>query len=67
MLDDQTEPQLVTTFLLQVYVRELHNSRVSDPNDGGTKDARYEDDNMIISDSTLYSLLPPQLKQISAR
>ena len=47
-------------------VREPQNSLVSDPNDGGLKDDRYEDDNIIISDSTLRSLLPPQLKQMSA-
>ena len=35
MLDDQTEPQLVPKNLLQVSVRELHNSLVSDQNDGG--------------------------------
>ena len=46
---------------------ELHNSLVSDPNDGGIKDARDEDGKIIISDSTLRSLLPPQLKQKSAR
>ena len=46
--------------LLQVSVRELHNSLVSDPNDGGLKDARYEDGKIIISDSTLRSLFPPQ-------
>ena len=67
MLDDQIEPQLVPKLLLQVSVRELHNSLVSDPNDGGIKDARGEDDNIIISDSTLRSLLSPQLKQMSAR
>ena len=60
MSDDQTEPQLVPKFLLQVYVIEVHNSLVSDPNDGGSKDARDEDDNIIISDSTLRSMLPPQ-------
>ena len=48
-------------------VRELHNILVSDPNDGGLKDARDEDGKIIISDSTLRSLLPPQLKQMSAR
>ena len=48
-------------------VRELHNSLVSDPNDVGLKDARDEDGKIIISDSTLHSLLPPQLKQMSAR
>ena len=45
MFDDQIEPQLVPKLLLQVSVRELHNSPVSDPNDGGIKYARYEDDN----------------------
>ena len=67
VLDDQTEPQLVPNFLLRVSVRELHNSLVSDPNDGGLKDARDEDGKIIISDSTLCALLLPQLKQISAR
>ena len=50
-----------------MYVRELHNILVSDPNDSGIKDARYEDGKVIISDSTLCSLLPPQLKQMYAR
>ena len=67
MLYDQTEPQLVPKLLLQVSIRELHNSLVSDPNDGGLKDARDEHGKIIITDSTLRSLLPPQLKQMSAR
>ena len=67
VLYDQTEPQLVPKFLLQVSVRELHNSLVSDPNDGGFKDARDKDGKIIISNSTMRSLLPPQLKQMSAR
>ena len=50
-----------------MYVREIHNSLVSDPNDGGLKDDRDEYDKIIISDSTLRSLFPPQLKQMSAR
>ena len=53
MSDDKTEPQLVPKFLLQVSVRELHNILVSDPYDGGLKDARDEENNIIISDSTL--------------
>ena len=53
MLDDQTEPQLVPKMLLQVSGIELHNSLVSDPNDGGLKDARDENGKIIISDSTL--------------
>ena len=47
-------------------VRELHNILVSDPNCGDLKYARDEDDNIIISDSTLRSVFPPQLKQMSA-
>ena len=67
MFDDQTEPQLVPKFSLQVSVIELYNSLVSDPNDGGIKDAREEVNNTIISDSTLRSLLSPQLKTFSPR
>ena len=67
MFDDQTEPQLVPKLLLQVSVRELHNILVSDPNDGVPKYAKDEDDIIVISDSTLRSLLPHQLKQMSAR
>ena len=48
-------------------VRELHNSLVSDPNDGGLKAVRGEDGKIIISDSTLRSLFPSQSKQMSAR
>ena len=59
-LDDHTEPQLVPTLLPVVSIRELQNSLVSDTNDGGPKDARDEDDNIIISYSTLRSLLPQQ-------
>ena len=50
LLDDQTEPQLVPKLLLQVSVRELHNSIVSDTNDGGLKYDRGEDGKIIISD-----------------
>ena len=63
MFDDQTETQLVTKLLLQVYVRELHNRLVSDLTDGGIKYAREEENNSIISDYTFCSLFPPKLKQ----
>ena len=56
IFDYQTEPQLVTKVLTQESLRELHNSLVSDQNDGGLKFARDEDVNIIISDSTLRSL-----------
>ena len=67
MFDDQTEPKLVPKLLLQVSVRELHNSLVIDPNDSSLKYYRDEDDNIIIIDSTFCSLFPPQLKQMSAQ
>ena len=67
MSDDQTEPQLVTKLLLKVSVREMNNSLVSDTNDFGPKYARDEDGNIIISNFVLRSMLPPQLKQMSAR
>ena len=63
VLYDQTEPTLVPKLLLQVSVRELHNSLVSDPNDGGLRDASDEYGKIIISNSTLRSLLPPQFKK----
>ena len=44
-------------------VRELHNILVSDPNDDGINYARDEDDNIIIIDFKLHSLLPPQLNK----
>ena len=62
-----TEPQLVPKFLLQVSVREIHNNLVSATQYGGLKEARDEDDNISISDSTLRSLLLPQLKKMSSR
>ena len=67
MFDDQTKPQLVPKLLLQVSVRELHNSLVSDTNDGGLKDIRDKDDNIIIRYFTMRLLFPPQLKKVSAR
>ena len=60
---DYTEPQLIPELLLQVYIRELHNNIVSATKYGGLKEARDEDDNIIISDSTLRSLFPPQFKK----
>ena len=61
-IDGHTEPQLVPKCLLYLSVRELHNKLVISTIDGGLKEAREEDDNIFISDYTLRSLLPPQLK-----
>ena len=66
-IDGYTELQLVPKLLLKVYVREPHNNLVSATKDDGLKEARYEYDNIIISDSKLRSLLPPQFKKNSSR
>ena len=63
-IDGYTELQLFPKLLFQVSVRELHNNLVSATKYGGLKEARDEDDNIIISDSTLCLLLPPQFKKI---
>ena len=58
-IDGHTEPQMVPNILLQFSIRELHNKIFSDADNVGLKEARYEDDNIIISDYTLRSLLLP--------
>ena len=50
-----------------MFVRELHNNLVSAIKDGGIKEARDEDDKIIIIDSTLSSLFTPQFKKIPSR
>ena len=64
IIDDYTKPQLVPKLLLHFSVREFHNNLISATKYGGLKEAWDEDDNIIISDSILYSLLPPQFKNI---
>ena len=43
-------------------VRELHNNNVGETDNGGLKEAINEDDNIIISDSTIRSLFPPKFE-----
>ena len=59
-IDGHTEPQLVKKHLLHVSVSELYNNLVRATKDGGLKEVIDEDDNIIISDSTLRSLFPTQ-------
>ena len=66
-IDGHTEPQLVPKLLLQVSVIELHKKLVSNADNVGLKEARDENDNIIISDFTLRSLLPTQLKIKSSK
>ena len=66
-IDGQLVPQLFSKFLFQVSVRELYSSIVIHHLEGGLKKARDAEDNIIISDSTLRNILPPQLKKMTAQ
>ena len=61
--DVYTEPQLVPKLLLHVSVREPDNNLFGATKYGGLKEARYEDNNIPISDSILRSLFPPKFKK----
>ena len=49
-IDAKVEPRLVPKYLLQVSVREQHNSMVIPVEEGGVKEARDTDNDIIISD-----------------
>ena len=52
--DSNSETKLVPNILIQVSIREIHNSKY----------VIYADNNIIISDSTLRNISPPQLNKI---
>ena len=64
-IDVQVETQLVQKLLLHVLVREIHNSMVIPLEEGGLKEARNAYNNIIISDSALRNILPPQLNKMT--
>ena len=53
--------------LLGVFFGEIYNSMVSLSEEGGMKEAIYEQNNIIKSNYALCTILPIQLKNISAR
>ena len=66
-IEVKLEQHLVPKLLLQVLVRELHNSMMSPPEEGGFKEARDADNNIIISDSTLPKFLSLQLNNTNCQ
>ena len=50
----QAEPQLVPKLFFQVLVIQLHNIIVVPPEIGGTKEAIYTEDKIIISDHSVH-------------
>ena len=59
-IDGHNRLQIVPTFLLKVSFIEIHNSLGIDPDDSIIKEEKDTENNIIISDSTLRSLFPPQ-------
>ena len=47
--------------------QKLHNIRISPLEDGGIKDARDAENNIIISDSMLHNILSHQINKRTAR
>ena len=59
--------KLIPKLLLHVSVQEIYNSMASPPEEGGMKEERDKDNNIIVSDSTLSNILPPQLKNTTSQ
>ena len=66
-IDSQVEPHLVPKLLLHVSVIELHHIMVSPPEVGGLKEARDAYNNIIIVDSNVHNILPPQLNIMASQ
>ena len=66
LLITDAEPELkrrVPKILLEFSMWQLHNELIASPDDGGLLGARHADTNdVIISDTMLRSLAPPQLR-----
>ena len=65
-IDGNSESQLVSKLLLQVSFWEPHNIMVSPPEEGVLNQAIDIENNIIISDSTLRYIIPPQLNNMYA-
>jgi hypothetical protein len=57
----------VPKLLLEIPIRELHNDLIASPESGGLAEARDAKGDVIISDSMLRCLLPPQLRKMTER
>ena len=53
--------------LIEISIRELHNNLLELPESGGLAEARDAEGKVIISDSVLRCLLPPQLWKMTDR
>ena len=66
-MEGQKDPVLMEKLLIQISIRELHNDLVKPMSEGGFAGARDKEGNIIIGDTTLKRLLPPQLRKMTKR
>ena len=66
-INGHSEKQMAPKLLLQVSAQELHNKMVSTLEEGGLKEARDEENNIIIRNHTLCNILPTKLKNMYSR
>jgi hypothetical protein len=64
--EESGKKERVGKLLIEISVRELHNDLISPASDGGLAAARV-DGKVIISDTALRYLLPPQLKPMTEK
>ena len=63
---DSKVKRRVPKLLLECSMRKLHNELIASPDDGGLLGPRHSETNdMIISDTMLCSLAPPQLRPMT--
>ena len=65
-MDGNPEKQLMPELLLQVSVQELHNISAIPPEEGVMNEARDEENNIIISDSTSKNIIPNEIKNMTS-
>ena len=61
-IDGHSEPKLVPKILLHVSFWEPHNIMVSPQEEGGLNEAREAENNITISDSTIWLIFHPKLR-----
>ena len=66
-INGHSEKQMAPKLLLQVSAQELHNKMVSTLEEGGLKEARDEENNIIIRNHTPCNILPTKLKNMYSR
>ena len=61
-----TKKKISAKVVIEFSVRELHNRMLIPSEEGGIKEARYSENNIIIGDLTLRNVLPPQIINVNS-